>query len=97
MFQLIIIAHPSIKDYLVWGFRIPINVKARLFLFIYVSSGLSLLKEGRSALLIQKANMTKAIRAIIPPKIKGAPGDIYFHRKPAIRDERKVMRPIRVW
>lgn len=46
--------------------------------------------------LIETENMIKAARAIIPPKIKGAPGDIYFQRKPAIREERKVIIPISV-
>jgi hypothetical protein len=40
--------------------------------------------------------MIKAARAIIPPKIKGAPGVIYFQRKPAIREEKKVIMPISV-
>jgi len=49
-----------------------------------------------SILLIEAANMIKAARAIIPPKIKGAPGVIYFQRKPAIREEKKVIMPISV-
>jgi len=77
--------------------RYPIFTPPRLLIFRIRRPHLSSPYPAvGSTLFIEAANMIKAAIAIIPPKIKGAPGVIYFQRKPAMREERKVRTPIRV-
>jgi hypothetical protein len=44
----------------------------------------------------RKTKIIEAIRAIIPPKIKGAPGPMFLQRNPAASDEKKGHMPTKV-